>query len=192
MGRRGTKLVITERQQEMLREMTVSRVCAQGLAQRAGMILGVFEGDQNGVIAGRVGCERHAVGRWRRRWRGAFEQLIHAECAGRPGELRRQIETILGDAPRAGRRCRIEPDQVAMIIAVACEPPEQSGRPISHWTHPELADEVVKRGIVPAISARHVGRFLKDRRPSTPPQPPLAEREGQGHARVSTPGPTSV
>ena len=174
MGRRGTKLVITERQQEMLRAMTVSRVCAQGLAQRAGMILGVFEGDQNGVIAGRVGGERHAVGRWRRRWKAAFEQLIHAECGGRPGELRRMIETVLGDAPRAGRRCRIEPDQVALIIAVAGEPPEKSGRPISHWTHPELADEVVKRGIVPSISARHVGRFLKDRRPSTPSPPLLA------------------
>lgn len=174
MGRRGTKLVITERQQEILREMTVSRVCPQGLAQRAAMILGVFEGDQNGVIAERLGCERHAVGRWRRRWRAAFEKLIHAECVGRPGELRREIETVLGDAPRAGRRCRIEPDQVAMIIAVACEPPEQSGRPISHWTHPELADEVIKRGIVPAISARHVGRFLKDGRPSTPSQPLLA------------------
>ncbi len=100
--------------------------------------------------------------------------LYAAECGGRPGELRRTIETVLGDAPRAGRRCRIEPDQVALIIAVACEPPEKSGRPISHWTHPELADEVVKRGIVPSISARHVGRFLKDRRPSTPSQSLLA------------------
>ena len=60
MGHRGTKLVITERQQEILQEMTVSRVCPQGLAQRAAMILGVFEGDQNGVIAQRLGCERHA------------------------------------------------------------------------------------------------------------------------------------
>ncbi len=67
MGRQGTKLVITERQQEMLREMTVSRVCPQGLAQRAGMTLGVFEGDQNGVLAERVGCEWHVVGRRRRR-----------------------------------------------------------------------------------------------------------------------------
>ena len=174
MGRRGIKLVITERQQEMLREMTVSRVCPQGLAQRAAMILGVFEGDQNGVIAGRVGCERHAVGRWRRHWKAAFQKLVHAECGGRPGELRRMIETVLSDAPRAGRRCRIEPDQVAMIIAVACEPPAKSGRPISHWTHPELAAEVVKRGIVPSISARHVGRFLKVGRPSTPSQPLLA------------------
>jgi len=174
MGRRGTKVVITERQQEMLREMTVSRVCAQGLTQRAGMFLGVFEGDQNGVIAGRVGCERHAVGRWRRRWKATFQKLIHAECAGRPGRLRRTIKTVLSDAPRAGRRCRIEPGQVAMILAVACEQPGHSGRPVSHWTHPELAAEVVKRGIVPAISARHVGRFLKDGRPSTPPQPPLA------------------
>jgi putative transposase len=54
-----------------------------------------------------------------------------------------------------------------MIITVACEPPEKSGRPITHWTTPELADEVMKRGIVPSISARHVGRFLKGGRAAT-------------------------
>ena len=48
------------------------------------------------------------------------------------------------------------------ILAVACEPPEKSGRPISHWTARELADEVVKRGIVPSISATQVGRYLRE------------------------------
>ena len=42
---------------------------------------------------------------------------------------------------------------------MACETPEKSGRPVSHWTPRKLADEVVKRGIVPSISVRHVGRF---------------------------------
>jgi len=39
-------------------------------------------------------------------------------------------------------------------MAVACEPPGDSGRPISHWTPRELADEASKRGIVERISAR--------------------------------------
>jgi hypothetical protein len=46
-------------------------------------------------------------------------------------------------------------------VALACENPrEESGRPITHWTPPELADEAVKRGIVESISPRSVGRFL--------------------------------
>ncbi len=174
MPGKAARLIITERQQEILRDMTVSRSCPQGLALRAGMILGAFERKLNSEIAKQLNCERHAVGIWRRRWKTCFEQLIHAECLGRPGDLRRMIAKVLGDDPRPGRRSRFDPDQIAMIVALACEPPEKSGRPISHWTHPELADEVVKRGIVPSISARHVGRFLKDSRPSTPSKPLLA------------------
>ncbi len=47
------------------------------------------------------------------------------------------------------------------VVAVACEQPQSSNRPISHWTPRELALEVVKRGIVPEISPRSVARFLK-------------------------------
>jgi putative transposase len=61
------------------------------------------------------------------------------------------------------------------VVAVACEPPEKSGRPIDHWTARELADEVQKRRIVPAISPRTVGRFLKGGRAAAAPQPLLAE-----------------
>ena len=164
---RKPKLIITERQQEILRDMTVSRSCPQGLALRAEMILLAFERQRNAAIAERVGYERHAVGVWRRRWKAGFEKLINAECVGRPGDLRRMIEQVLSDEQRPGRPCKFDADQVAMIITVACEPPEKSGRPVSQWTSPELADEVIKRGIVPSISARHVGRFLKDGGAST-------------------------
>ena len=48
------------------------------------------------------------------------------------------------------------------ILALACEPPEKSGRPITHWTAKELADEAIKRGIVPSISVTQVGRYLRE------------------------------
>ena len=35
-----------------------------------------------------------------------------------------------------------------------------SGRPIDRWTHRELADEVIARGIVTSISISQVGRYL--------------------------------
>jgi len=48
------------------------------------------------------------------------------------------------------------------LFAIACEKPEVYERPISHWTVRELADEMVKQGIVERISARHVGRLLEE------------------------------
>jgi putative transposase len=44
---------------------------------------------------------------------------------------------------------------------MACEKPEKSGRPISQWTSREIAAEIMKRGIVDTISARHSARILK-------------------------------
>ncbi len=38
------------------------------------------------------------------------------------------------------------------IIAIACEDPEKSERPISHWSAQEIADEAIKRNIVLQIS----------------------------------------
>jgi len=174
MPGKAAKLIITERQQEILRDMTVSRACPQGLANRAQMILLAFERERNASIAERVDCERHAVGIWRRRWKAGFEKLINAECIGRPGDLRRTITEVLSDEQRPGRPCKFDADQVALIIATACEPPEKSGRPVTHWTAAELADEVMKRGIVPSISARQVGRFLKDGCASAASEPLLA------------------
>jgi hypothetical protein len=46
-------------------------------------------------------------------------------------------------------------------MALACEPPEQSNLPLSHWSQSELAREAVKRGIVDRISHGSIGRFLK-------------------------------
>ena len=52
--------------------------------------------------------------------------------------------------------------QILQLFAIACEKPENYGRPISHWTSRELADEVVKLGIVTSISPRHVGRLMAE------------------------------
>jgi putative transposase len=161
MPGKAAKVVITERQEEILQRWVASRSCPRGLAQRAEIILLAFGRLQNGPIAERLGCERHAVGMWRRRWADAFDTLVRIECAEGLSALEAAIEDVLSDLPRSGCPGTFAPDQIARIIAVACEPPADSGRPVTHWTPTELAEEVVARGIVPAISARHVGRFLK-------------------------------
>jgi putative transposase len=75
--------------------------------------------------------------------------------------LRAAVHELLRDAPRPGAPGTFTPEQICQIVAVGCEPPADSGRPVTHWTPTELADEVVKRGIVSRISPRSVGRFLK-------------------------------
>lgn len=176
----AAKVVITERQQEVLQNMVWSRSCPQGLAHRAEIILLAFAGCKNEVIAERLHCERHGVGIWRKRWQKAFAKLVVIECVEKPAALREAIAEVLSDLPRAGCGGKFTAEQIAQILAVACEPPENSGRPVTHWTPRELADEVIQRGIVPSISARQVGRFLKDGGITATQKPLLAERRSQG------------
>jgi putative transposase len=71
------------------------------------------------------------------------------------------IEGVLADAPRSGAPATFTPEQVVRIVALACEDPRDCGRPITHWTTAELAEEAIERGIVENISPRSVGRFLR-------------------------------
>lgn len=175
MPGRAAKIIITERQQVVLQTRTRSSTCTQARAQRARMILLAFDGLDNEDIADRIGCERHAVGIWRRRWAAAFQRLVLIECCEKESALPNAIDDLLSDAPRSGCPGKFTAEQVCQILAVACEPPEDSGRPVTHWTPRELADEVQQRGIVESISARQVGRFLKDGRTPAASQSLLAE-----------------
>src|SRR5208282_889747 len=132
------------------------------LRQRAAVILLAFDGLRNEDIAEKLGLGRRQVGRWRRRWAKAWSGLIDLECRETKADLRRAIEAVLTDAPRPGAPGKFTPEQVTQILAVACEPPAKSGRPITHRTAHELADEVVKRGIVASISTSQVGRYLRE------------------------------
>jgi transposase len=75
--------------------------------------------------------------------------------------LREAIVDVLSDAPRPGTPATFTAEQVSQIVALACEPPKLSGRPIDHWTLRELRDEAIKRKIVTDISVSQVGRFLQ-------------------------------
>jgi putative transposase len=175
MPGRARKLVITEPQQAILQTMTRSSTCPQAIAQRARMILLAFDGLDNPDIASHVGCERHAVGPWRRRWAEDFDRLVLVECCEKPSALSRAIEPILSDLPRSGSPGQFTAEQVTRILALACEDPEKSGRPVTHWTPPELADEAAKGGIVESISPRQVGRFLRIGGTQASSQPLLAQ-----------------
>jgi transposase len=162
MPGKAAKVTVTERQHEILLALRNATTAASHLRQRAAVILLAFDGLRNDEIAGRIGLGRFQVGRWRRRWARAWSGLIDLECRETGADLRRAIEAILSDAARPGAPGKFTAEQVTQILALACEPPEKSGRPITHWTAHELADEVVKRGIVDSISTTQVGRYLRE------------------------------
>ena len=161
MSGKAARFVLSEKQESVLQIMVQSTTVSQRLAQRARLILLAFAGESNEDIATQVKLHRRQVGLWRRRWRDSFEALVSIECREPRAALRRAIEDVLSDAPRGGAEGKFTAEQITLIMAIACEPPELSGRPVAEWTHAELADEAVKRGIVPAISASQVGRYLR-------------------------------
>jgi hypothetical protein len=160
MSGKAAKVVLTEKQQIILQQIDRSTTAPQRLIQRVSIILMAFGGSLNEDIANKIGLARKQVGLWRRRWQQSFEALVAIECRESQAALRRAIEDVLSDAPRSGCLGTFTGEQVTQILAVACEPPEKSGRPIDRWTHRELADEVVLRGIVSSISVAQVGRYL--------------------------------
>jgi len=162
MPGRAAKVTITERQQEILQTFSRSVTAPSRLRQRATIIILAFDGLLNEDIAARVGLIHRQIGRWRRRWAKAWNQLVELECGESRADLRRAIEAVLSDEPRPGAPGKFTPEQVTQILAVACEPPEKSGRPITHWTAHELTDEVIQRGIVPSISPAQVSRYLHE------------------------------
>ena len=145
---------------DILQELSRSRTSSKGVVQRATIMLLGVQGLLNEQIARQVGLNRQQVGVWRQRWRDAWEAMCVWECS-EPHRLREAILDALSDAPRPGAPATFTAEQVSRIVALACEPPELSGRPINHWTVRELRDEVLARKIVKSISVAHVGRILQ-------------------------------
>jgi transposase len=156
----AAKVRVSERQWAVLQGLSRSRTVAKGIVQRALILVRGVQGLLNERIAVEVGLNRQQVGVWRQRWRDAWDSLCAWGCT-EPHRLREAILEVLSDAPRPGSPGKVTAEQVAQILAVACESPKLSGRPITRWTHRELRDEVLKRKIVASISVARVGRYLK-------------------------------
>ena len=123
----------------------------QQIAKRARIVLAVAQGQKNKEIAQAYKATLDTVSLWRNRW--VKLQDISLDDLS--------IEDRLQDAPRPGAPARITADQRCRIEALACEKPEGSDRPITHWTAREIADELKKRKIVDNISPRHAARLFK-------------------------------
>ncbi len=110
-------------------------------ARRARIILAAARGATNAGIARNEGVHVDTV----RKWRSRFAE--------------RRLEG-LRDLPRSGRPPVFEATTVAEIKALACQLPAETCVPLSRWSHAELAAEAADRGIVEAVSASTVRRWL--------------------------------
>ena len=160
-GPKPPAVPLSEEERHALHTLIRAHKTPQHLSFRAQVVLLLAEGLTAPDVARRLETTRTTVRRWRRHW------LKRPGCA---------VPERLQDAPRPGAPATFSAEQWCQIIALACEPPEASGRPISHWTPRELADEARKRGIVETISERHGGRFLKLGRSQAAPESVLAAR----------------
>lgn len=166
MSRPAPPVDLSPRQRAILERVSSSRTLAQRLVERAKYVLLSDDGVSGTDQAERLGVEVQRPRRWRKRWAGASADVDAAEAAGASDrELEARILETLGDAPRPGTPPKFSPEQLTRLIALACEPPADSGLPTTHWTPAELAAEAVKRGIVEEISPRHLDRILKRGRP---------------------------
>jgi putative transposase len=150
-GPKPPTIVLQDAERAGLDQFVRRHTTAQQLALRARIVLAAAAGANNSQIARQEGVTLDTARLWRARWLG-LQAVPLSELS---------IEERLADAPRPGKPVRITDEQVCQIVAIACEAPDQSGRPISQWSGREIADEITRRGIVAEISARHAARLLK-------------------------------
>ena len=173
------------------------RIAARvGLTAEQQQELGPEPGAFDTAEARGAGTDHPAGGRWRGRDRDGPSARYMAQ----DGQHLAQTLARGGCCPKRGgalERCtargapgKFTPEQVCAIIAMACEAPEDSDLPISHWSQSEVARQAVKRGIVAAFRMAQWGVFLKNQRLSLiasgiglPPSPiPISRPRAQAFA----------
>jgi len=142
-------IILSDSDQDELEFLAKRPSTPQQIALRAKIILRAAQGDSHGAIAQALGITKAMSRRWRQRWFALSAREV-------------PLTERLQDAYRSGAPATFTLEQITELYALACAPPEQYGRPLSHWTPRELADELVKQGIVESISERHVGRLLAE------------------------------
>lgn len=142
-------LKLNEEEREQLQQLVNRHNTPQQQALRALIILLADQGSNHQEIARELGISRDMARLWRNRWLELSQKEV-------------PVVERLQDAERTGAPATFSLEQILQLFAMACDAPEQYGRPISEWSARELAEEMVKQGIVESISPRHVGRLLEE------------------------------
>ena len=148
-------VVLSDVERQGLEKLVKRHQIGQQIALRARIVLAAADGLKNKEIIDKYQVTADTARLWRNRWVKLQDMALE--------DL--SVEDRLQDAPRPGAPAKITADQRCRIEALACEKPDKAGRPITHWSAREIADELIQREIVTEISPRHAARLLK-RRPN--------------------------
>src|SRR5262245_28460146 len=110
-------VTVLPEQRDVLEQLIRTRSTAQQLALSARLVLHAADGVGVRESARALGVWPKMVRYWRKRWRQAVEG--------------QSVSERLADAPRSGAPAKFTPEQVCALIAMACEKPSESERPIS-------------------------------------------------------------
>src|SRR5438093_2767368 len=111
-GRPTPLVVLTAEERQTLEQWARRPTTAQGLAQRARLVLACASTKTNGEIAATAGVTRQTVGRWRHRF------------------VRKRLQGLL-DEPRPGAPRTITDVEVERVIALTLE---RTPRDATHWS----------------------------------------------------------
>jgi putative transposase len=150
-GRKPPEIHLTDSERQSLELLVRRYSTGQQKAIRGRIILLAADSKNNREIVKELEVSVDTARLWRQRWLDLHSISLD--------DL--SIEERLEDLPRPGTPPRLTANQICQIEKLACEKPENSGRPITQWTGREIADEIKKRGIVDKISPRHASRLLK-------------------------------
>ena len=118
MGKTAVAIALTESERRELEGFASRRRTAQGLAQRARIVLLSAEGLENKDIALRVDAAPNTVGKWRKRF------------------AQHRIDGLM-DEPRPGAPRQIGDDEVADVVRRTLE---TTPRDATHWSLRSMAD----------------------------------------------------
>jgi transposase len=142
MARFAGMIVLTPSQQQQLTAWARAAKTPQRLARRARVILGSVAGLGSRRLARQEQMSRTTVQRWRARF-------LAAGCDG------------LQDRPRRGRPSSLRATTHALVVALACEPPEDRDVPLSRYSLSELtAQMAVELGTGDGPSRSTIWRLL--------------------------------
>jgi transposase len=115
----ATTIELTDDERARLEAWTRRRTSAQGLAQRARIVLAAADGRSNTEIAQRVGVTRPTVAKWRNRF------------------AERRLDGLV-DEPRPGRPRTITDDKVEQVVVKTLE---TTPKDATHWSTRSMAAE---------------------------------------------------
>jgi transposase len=126
-------VTVLPEQREALERLVRTHSTPQQLALRAHIIVRAADGMGVRASARELGVWPKTVRYWRKRWREAAD--------------RQSVPEQLADVQRSGAPATFTPEQICALVAMTCEKPSESERPISHWSQREIADEAMRRGL---------------------------------------------